>query len=55
MRLDLRAATFLDPCGNEKYYAKKFYTAPDQYSSVEEAQYLEEQHFWPITSCWWHF
>ena len=42
MRLDLRAATFLDPCGNEKYYAEKFYTAPDQYSSVEEAQYLEE-------------
>jgi len=33
MRLDLRAATFLDPCGNEKYYAEKFYAAPDRHSN----------------------
>ena len=40
MRLDLRAATFLDPCGNEKYYAEKFYAAPDRHSNMNNIEKL---------------
>ena len=46
MRLDLRAATFLDPCGNEKYYAEKFYAAPDRHSIEQIA--LKKG----ISPCW---
>ena len=45
MRLDLRAATFLDQGGNEIYYARKFYAAPDRHSN--QRIHRKNPKFWP--------